>query len=597
MTAIWPQSDTDASVEVIIIPDYHRNDPRGYVAVQAQAYSARWEHHRPGIVAVRSADGSSPHDWIEWDLDGEALDAEGSSLLGEATSGWSLDPAVRGSSALGGEVVAIMWCRSHALGELRAMLSFTAQAVGCRLVFACAAGQRVARCTLGRSAGSGTRVWADHAFDCTPDTSGTFLRPLHALRPTGALWLSPPPFAVAFHQPDDRWSVAAIECPADQLAFAGFAAEGSDDGRLAFRLDYPSQPATTAAGFTTPELVWRFGFTDAFAALQGHVDGLVAKGFAQRPVRASPDWHRRPMACGWHRQVELATQLKTPGSTPEHLAQAGFATGVARSQDFARQDVYDDHLATLESAGIDVGTIVIDHGWSVAEGDWRPDPAKWPDLKGFVRQQHARGRRVLLWVCVMNTGLPESELVRNVEGPWPWCLDPRHPRWQARMAARLRELLGPEDIGADGLKLDFTGPLRNPARWEGHPDILHGYTYLWEFYRAVSSAAWAVRPDALLDFQCAHPQFASFHTMTRLNDFFLPQAQALRVMGTRARLATIASFGADIDTDAPAGKAYLRGASAFGNQSLYLTHAQLADPALVAAVRSGQDPQCPVPRR
>jgi hypothetical protein len=188
----------------------------------------------------------------------------------------------------------------------------------------------------------------------------------------------------------------------------------------------------------------------------------------------------------------------------------------------------------------------------------------------------------------MNTGLPEEELVRNLEGPWPLCLDPRHPQWLARLATRMDEMLGAGGIDADGLKFDFTGPQSNPSRWEGHADILHGYTYLWECYHAVTTAARRVRPDALLDFQCAHPQFAGFHDMTRLNDFFLPQPQALRVMETRARIAQLASFGALIDTDCPAGLAYLRGSSRFGNQSLYLTHEQLADPAVVAAVREAQ---------
>lgn len=342
---IWPVSDCDEAVEVIVISDYHRNNPRGYIAAQTTAYSARWEHHRPGIVCVRPADGSGGADWIEWSLGGELHDVDGGSVLGAATGDWSPDTLLKGSQAYRGEQVAVEWIQPHERGEFRARLLFTQNAIRCSLTFTSATSTRYRRAVVG----AGTRVWADESFDYNPDTSGTFRRPLHALRPTGAKWLTPAPFALGFRQPNGAWVIAAIECPRDQLTFCGFGGRGGQDGTLDFELDY-----------------------------------------------------------------------------------------------------------------------------------------------------------------------------------------------------------------------------------------------LWAFYHAVATAARRARPDALLDFQCAHPQFAEFHNMTRLNDFFLPQTQALRVMENRARIAKIASFGALIDTDCPAGLAYLRGSSRFGNQSLYLTHAQLADPAVVAAVRDAQ---------
>ncbi len=588
MSCIWPVSDTDAEVELVVIPDYHRSQPRGFIAVQAACYSARWEHDRPGFLAVRSADGES-NDWLEWSFHGDLLDADECSIPGAVLSDWAPSPSLEGSQSYRGDSVEAEWIQRRERGLLRARLVFLPDAIRYSLTFHATNGNetRVPERYASVRLGNGTHVHARAVFDYKPDTSGTFLRPLHAMRTHAAKWLTPPPFALAFHQLAGDWSILAVECPAEALEFTTFSGNTEAGGTMGFRLDYQSLPEFSN-DFTSPELVWRFGFADQFAALQAHVDGLVQMGLAEAIHRDPPEWHKRPMCCGWHRQVELATALKNPGSTPDHLAQAGFATGAARAQDFSRQDVYEDHLACYERAGIDVGTVVIDHGWSVTEGDWRPDLEKWPDLAGFVQAQHAKNRRVLLWICVMSNGLPEEELVRNLEGPHPFALDPRHPKWKRRVENCLRGLLGSDGIHADGLKLDFTGPNSNPSRWQGEGDVLHGYTYLWEFFRTVSTAALAVRPDALLDFQCAHPQFAGFHTMTRLNDFFLSQAQAVRVMSTRARIAKIAALGALIDTDCPAGLAYLRSSSNFGNQSLYLTNAQLADPEVVAAVKAGQ---------
>ncbi len=44
---------------------------------------------------------------------------------------------------------------------------------------------------------------------------------------------------------------------------------------------------------------------------------------------------------------------------------------------------------------------VVDDGWQVAQGDWRPTPAKFPagdaDMKAMVDRIHAAGLKAQLW--------------------------------------------------------------------------------------------------------------------------------------------------------------------------------------------------------
>ncbi|MBA3795790.1 MAG: hypothetical protein H0X20_01020 [Chloroflexi bacterium] len=54
-------------------------------------------------------------------------------------------------------------------------------------------------------------------------------------------------------------------------------------------------------------------------------------------------------------------------------------------------------MATLDTAGVLPGMVVIDDKWQRAYGAGQADPGRWPDLPGWIAQRHARDQRVLLW--------------------------------------------------------------------------------------------------------------------------------------------------------------------------------------------------------
>jgi alpha-galactosidase len=203
---------------------------------------------------------------------------------------------------------------------------------------------------------------------------------------------------------------------------------------------------------------------------------------------------------------------------------------------YGRKFTPDQVLATLpvvEQLGL--RWVTLDDGWQVAQGDWSPNPAKFPggdaDMKKFVDRVHAAGFRAQLWWAPLAAD-PGSrterehpeQLLRNRDGStrkisyWDslyLCPADRAVREDAR--AFVRKALG--QWGFDGLKIDgqhLNGapPCFNPAHGHASPeDSPEGVP---GFFRAVWDEAMATRPDAVVEI-CPCGTAYSFFTMPYLN--------------------------------------------------------------------------------
>jgi len=287
---------------------------------------------------------------------------------------------------------------------------------------------------------------------------------------------------------------------------------------------------------------------------------LVARGLAALYPAAStrrkkiPSWWHRPIYCGWGDQVAISLDVEGPG--PECRAMA-----------YCTQGLYQRWVDRLEMAGVPVGTVTIDNGWSPG-GVWTPYPNHWPDLRGFIDRQHRKGRRVLLWLGTFLTeDLPDE-----------WCIfsgrkkviaDPTNPKYRAFVRNQVRRLLSPEVGGynADGFKIDQLAfsptetetwiseqfgrswPLPNP-----HPKLkLAGTTWgcevLYLLQKEIYDAAKSVKPDALITSSTVHPYFYDSFDMVRLHDTETVNVDVFEAMRARANLARAALPGFPIDAD------------------------------------------------
>jgi hypothetical protein len=308
-------------------------------------------------------------------------------------------------------------------------------------------------------------------------------------------FFTPAPLYLALTADGEEWLDLGVAAPVAELTFPHLVYEAGD--RLfALRLEYEGHTRVDG-DFDAPALVLTPGVRDPYAGLRRHRDDLAARGAAP-PVaeRDTPAWWSEPIFCGWGAQCHLGGGA---GGGPAHATQAA----------------YDDFLAALEAQGVVPGTVVIDDKWQLAYGTNEPDPAKWPDLAGWIAQRHARGQKVLLWWKAWDPeGVPAELCVRTPDGT-PVGLDPTNPETCELLRATVTRLL--TELDADGFKIDFTARTPTGRALEAQGEAW-GIALAHELLRVVHDAAKAAKPDALVITQTPHPAFVDVTDMVRLND-------------------------------------------------------------------------------
>jgi len=181
------------------------------------------------------------------------------------------------------------------------------------------------------------------------------------------------------------------------------------------------------------------------------------------------------------------------------------------------------------------GWAVLDDGWQVALGDWRPRPDKFPagdaDMKALVDRIHAAGLKAQLWWAPLGADAGSRTarehpgwLLRNADGStrtisW-WdsqYLCPALDGVRADAAAFARKALG--EWGFDGLKIDGQhlnaapecfDPSHHHATPADAPEAVPG------FFRTIWESAQATKPGALIEI-CPCGTGYSFFTLPYLN--------------------------------------------------------------------------------
>ncbi len=339
-------------------------------------------------------------------------------------------------------------------------------------------------------------------------------------------FFTPPPFHFSF-ETGSGWLGVGVEAQPGSNQFSDYKYHGKQSS-FHFSLNFDGHTPVEGRCLL-PAITFDFG-ADPYQLLETHVNELRAAGLVPSASHLDkPAWWRQPIYCGWGSQCYLA------------------GLDGLRAPDTATQANYSSFLNTLESNGVVPGTIVIDDKWQQTYGDNQADPAKWPDLKGFIHHRHANGQKVLLWLKAWDCeALPVEECITNAAG-LPLAVDPTNPAFERRLRASVRSMLSASGYDADGFKIDFT------ARIPSGPGIhTHGQSWGLELMRLylgiLHDEAKRVKPDTLIIAHTPHPYLADLIDSVRLNDINT-HADVCRAMTHRARVALAACPDALIDTD------------------------------------------------
>ena len=338
---------------------------------------------------------------------------------------------------------------------------------------------------------------------------------------------APPPLMMAFHR-EGEWASVGIGTKPGLYRFPALDYSGSRYAGVAWWVDYlgyQRMEDLPQGRFQSPVAALHFAYSAA-DSLKAYSDWMRQSGFAAEPRSPDVHWHHLPIFCGWAEQTSLAVPYGRPANAE------------------ATQKNYEAWLAELDERGLPIGTIVIDDKWQKGYGSFDVDPAKWPDLKGFVAAQHARGRHVLLWVPdAHKDGLPDDLCAHGPNGE---CLAPDlgNPAYETYLRGRIRTLV--ESIGIDGFKLDWMWAPVVPGL--PVPPELAGLEAIRRFQDILYSETHRWRPDAMIETQTPNAAFRDSSDVLRLNDVWYATRDVVETMRERARIARISGWNV-VDTD------------------------------------------------
>lgn len=263
---------------------------------------------------------------------------------------------------------------------------------------------------------------------------------------------------------------------------------------------------------------------------------LYGNNFVKLGNKEKPRWWQGPIYCGWGDQCE------------ESLRQYNDSE---KAQDFSAQAFYEKLSDRLDELELKPTMIIIDDKWQKNHGSLEVDEEKWPDLRKFADEQHAKGRRVILWVRAWhNEGidLDECMTIERIA----YAADPTNPKYQERIYKTVHKLLSSDEgcYNCDGFKLDFINNVFMHPAVRFYDNSLYGVEVFKKLITLYHDAAKKVKPDALINNSIVNPYFSEVTDHIRLNDYNRRLlSDEYRVMKYRADIASASQPHTLIDTD------------------------------------------------
>lgn len=187
------------------------------------------------------------------------------------------------------------------------------------------------------------------------------------------------------------------------------------------------------------------------------------------------------------------------------------------------------------AAELGLKTVLLDDGWQMDTyaldykyaGDWEVSKVKFPDFASSVRDLHAMGLKVILWLTMAYVG-HEAKNLDRFRDMTLWssslghccCLDPRYPEVREHLISSLTRLLSDYDL--DGFKLDFIDEFHDyPDKpYKEGMDFRTVQDAVDRLMIDVQTALRNIKPELLIEFRQSYigPAMRQYGNMFRVSD-------------------------------------------------------------------------------
>jgi hypothetical protein len=288
--------------------------------------------------------------------------------------------------------------------------------------------------------------------------------------------------------------------------------------RLLVRVDYtgnPPQGEYVSPRFEIAVASNRVGVLEAYRESLGPAEG-------SRKARPAV-WWREPIYTTWGDQVY------------RKYIEEGRFTSEAGAEKYLSIDLIDEALARLGREGIFPRTIVIDEGWSRALGDWDAEDAKFKGSLGdCIRRKQSQGYRIFLYFSPFLVA-KDSEVARTFleflvkdpsgaarsvsrSGRDYYLLDWTNAGAREQVLAKVRAMVAPDGLGADGIKIAGTKFLPEPTDVMAERSYGFGEGYLLSVLRDIREAARGANAEAAISLACLNPLFEPYFDIARMGN-------------------------------------------------------------------------------
>ncbi len=299
--------------------------------------------------------------------------------------------------------------------------------------------------------------------------------------------------------------------------------------RFHFSVDFSGHTAVSGE-WEAPHIV-SYPAEDEFDAMRKYSEYYYVYGNMPVPKKAVvPKFWHGPIACGWIQQFA------------EHGLPASGSSA-------ARQDVYEDYVKRLHDAGLYPRCLIIDDKWQSEYGTDIADPAKWPDLRGFVDARRAEGIHTMLWFKIFDPeGIPEEAVVTTEDGDRR--VDVSHPAFLEILDAALTRIFSSAEgcYDCDGIKIDYAFQIPIGKKFRTYSGK-YGVEWLYEFMKHIYDKAKSIKPEAIINCSPCHPYFAAVCDQARLHDYNPDNRNCREDLSMRGKMFSIAMPGVLLDTD------------------------------------------------